>query len=125
MPLEIWTEQSNYSFGTIAERTALDFQLPVSYQNNFDDSTGVAFSIISGQLPPGLRIDADHIKGTPFEVPRETEFKFCIRATLGTAFADRTYKMIITGADEPEWQTNAGLLPVGSNNAFFIIDKTV
>jgi hypothetical protein len=30
MPLEIWTEQSNYSFGTIAERTALDFQLPVA-----------------------------------------------------------------------------------------------
>ena len=124
MPLEIWTEQSNYSFGTIAERTALDFQLPVSYQDNFDDSTGVAFSVISGQLPPGLRIDADRIKGTPFEVPRETEFKFCIRATLGTTFADRTYKMTITGADEPEWQTNEGLLPVGSNNAFFIIDNS-
>jgi hypothetical protein len=32
--------------------------------------------------------------------------------------------MIITGADEPEWQTNAGLLPVGPNNAFFIIDNS-
>ena len=124
MPLEIWTEQSNYSFGTIAERTALDFQLPVSYQDNFDDSTGISFSVISGQLPPGLRIDADHIKGTPFEVPRETEFKFCIRAKLGTAFADRTYKITITGEDAPTWQTNAGLLPIGPNDAYYILDSS-
>ena len=124
MPLEIWTEQSNYSFGTIVERTALDFQLPVSYQDNFDDSTGISFSVISGQLPPGLRIDADHIKGTPFEVPRETEFKFCIRAKLGTAFADRTYKITITGEDAPTWQTNAGLLPIGPNDAYYILDSS-
>ena len=124
MPLDIWTEQSNYSFGTIAERTALDFQLPVSYQDNFDDSTGINFSVISGQLPPGLRIDADHIKGTPFEVPRETEFKFCIRAKLGTAFADRTYKITITGEDAPTWQTNAGLLPIGPNDAYYILDSS-
>ena len=124
MPLDIWTEQSNYSFGTIAERTALDFQLPVSYQDNFDDSTGLTFSVISGQLPPGLRIDADHIKGTPFEVPRETEFKFCIRAKLGTAFADRTYKITITGEDAPTWQTNAGLLPIGPNDAYYILDSS-
>ena len=124
MPLDIWTEQSNYSFGTIAERTALDFQLPVSYQDNFDDSTGISFSVISGQLPPGLRIDADHIKGTPFEVPRETEFKFCIRAKLGTAFADRTYKITITGEDAPTWQTNAGLLPIGPNDAYYILDSS-
>ena len=124
MPLEIWTEQSNYSFGTIVERTALDFQLPVSYQDNFDDSTGLTFSVISGQLPPGLRIDADHIKGTPFEVPRETEFKFCIRAKLGTAFADRTYKITITGEDAPTWQTNQGLLPIGPNDAYYILDSS-
>ncbi len=124
MPLEIWTEQSNYSFGTIAERTPLDFSLPVSYENNFEDSTSVSFTVISGQLPPGLRLDSDRIKGTPFEVPRETEFKFCIRAQLGTAFADRTYKMTITGPDEPTWQTNEGLLPVGSNNSYFIIDNS-
>jgi len=124
MPLEIWTEQSNYSFGTIAERTALDFQLPVSYQDNFEDSTGISFSVISGQLPPGLRIDADHIKGTAFEVPRETEFKFCIRAKLGTAFADRTYKITITGEDAPTWQTNEGLLPIGPNDAYYILDSS-
>jgi hypothetical protein len=124
MPLEIWTEQSNYSFGTIAERTPLDIPLPVTYEDNFEDSTGLTFSVISGHLPPGLRIDADHIKGTPFEVPRETEFKFCIRAKIGTAFADRTYKMTITGEDAPTWQTNEGLLPIGPNDAYYILDSS-
>jgi len=124
MPLEIWTEESNYSFGTIAERTPLDFQLPITYEDGFDDSTTLSFTVISGTLPPGLRIESDRIKGTPFEVARETEFKFCIRAKLGNLFADRTYKMTITGQDAPTWQTNQGLLPVGQNNAFFIIDNS-
>ncbi len=124
MPLEIWTEESNYSFGTIAERTPLDFQLPIVYENGFDDSTDLSFTVIAGSLPPGLRIESDRIKGTPFEVARETEFKFCIRAKLGNLFADRTYKMTITGQDAPTWQTNEGLLPVGQNNAYFILDNS-
>ena len=124
MPLEIWTEESDFSFGTIAERTPLDFQLPITYEDGFDDSTTLSFTVISGSLPPGLRIESDRIKGTPFEVARETEFKFCIRARLGNLFADRTYKMTITGQDAPTWQTNEGLLPVGQNSAYFILDNS-
>lgn len=124
MPLEIWTEESNYSFGTIAERTPLDFQLPVTYENDFNDSTGLSFKVISGKLPPGLRIQDDRIIGTPFEVPRETEFKFCIRAQTGNLFADRTFKITITGQDAPTWQTNEGSLPVGQNRAYFVLDSS-
>lgn len=95
MALNVWTERSGYSFGVINERTQVNQQLPV-----IDDSD-VSYAVISGRLPPGLRLDGNLIVGTPYEVAQNTEFSFCIRATLTDEFADRTYKMTISGADAP------------------------
>ena len=79
--LNIWTEKSGFSFGIIQERTIINQALPVTYQNDFDDSTNLNFQIITGSLPPGLRINQDRIVGTAFEVPRDTEYRFVIRAS--------------------------------------------
>ena len=122
--LDIWTVRSGFNLGTINERTQLNLSLPISYQNNFDDSVNVDFSVISGSLPPGLKIRDDKIIGTPFEVPRPTEFKFVIRASYNGEISDRTFLMTIDGSDTPEWRTASGALPIGPNDAYFVLDNS-
>lgn len=131
MALTVWTKPSGYSFlysyldnGTVRtspnfpERKQLDVPLPVT------NDLGVTYEVISGQLPHGLRIQGNHIVGTPYEVPRITTFLFCIRASLGTEFADRSYKMSIEGADAPEFITSEGNLPVGNAEQLYALDST-
>jgi hypothetical protein len=118
MALEVWTERSGYRFATAQERSVVNTILPVS------TSTGITFSVISGKLPIGLRIEGANIVGTPFEVPRSTDFEFVIRASNGTAIADRTFFWTINGADEPTWETAAGTLPIGANNQYYILDSS-
>jgi len=124
MALAIWTKKSGYNFGTIQERSIVNLPLPVNYSNLFNDSTNVTFTIIAGQLPPGLRIVEDSIVGTPFEVPRLTEFKFVVRASYDGQLADRTFSITIDGADQPAWQTPSGSLPVGPNDVYYILDSS-
>ena len=87
-------------------------------------SSGVAFNLISGELPPGLRISGSSIIGTPFEVPRVTTFNFCIRASKNGQIADRTFSMDITGPDEPSILTAAGDLPAGPSSSYFVLDQS-
>ena len=116
MPLNVWTERSGYSFSTIQERTLINQPLPV---------VGTAtYSVISGKLPPGLRIVEDAIIGSAFEVPRSTEFKFVVRASHNNEISDRTFAITVNGADQPVWQTAAGSLPVGPNNVYYILDSS-
>lgn len=118
MALTVWTQQSGYVLGTFQERTKVNIQLPVS------NDTGVSYAVISGNLPNGLRISENRIIGTPYEVARITTFSFCIRATKNAEISDRTFKIVIEGADEPIFQTPAGDLPLGPNNQFFVLDST-
>jgi len=122
--LNIWTKKSGYTFGTIQEGSIVDLGLPVTYDSIVPDSSSATFKIISGSLPAGLRLAGDHIVGTPFEVPRVTEFTFCIRASYNGEIADRTFKLTIEGADVPVFATTEGSLPVGPNNTYFILDSS-
>jgi hypothetical protein len=117
MPLSVWTERSGYSFGTIQERTSINQPLPVVV-------SAATYSVISGKLPPGLRIVGNAIVGSAFEVPRSTEFKFVIRASYNNEISDRTFTINVEGADQPVWQTAAGTLPVGPNNVYYILDSS-
>lgn len=117
MPLSVWTERSGYSFGTIQERTSINQPLPVTV-------SAATYSVISGKLPPGLRIVDDAIIGSAFEVPRSTEFKFVVRASYNDEISDRTLAITVEGADQPIWQTAAGSLPVGPNNVYYILDSS-
>ncbi len=119
MALNIWTKSSGFSLGTYSERVAVDIPLPVD-----SEVTGVTYSVIAGELPPGLRINEDHIIGTPFDVPRITEFSFVIRATKGNERADRTLKITLEGADDPQFITTEGYLDVGPGNQFYTLDST-
>ena len=72
MALAVWTQPSGYSFNAINEREITSIPLPVA------DSAGITFKVITGKLPPGLRLESTNIVGSAYEVPRTTEFQFCI-----------------------------------------------
>lgn len=118
MALNVWTKSSGYSFGTFQERVTFDQPLPVTSE------TGVSYTVISGALPGGLRITDSNITGTPFEVARETEFSFCIRASKAGEISDRTFKISIQGSDGPEFITPSGELDVGPYHQYFALDST-
>jgi hypothetical protein len=118
MPLTVWTQKSGFSFGRFEER--LNFSQPLPVENDFE----VNYSIIAGSLPPGLNLQEKTIIGTPYEVPRETTFNFCIRAIKGTEISDRTFNITIIGSDDPEFMTAAGDLAIGPNQQLFVLDST-
>jgi|TARA_B100001996_G_scaffold320005_1_gene264005 poly(3-hydroxybutyrate) depolymerase len=82
-------------------------------------------TLISGELPPGMRLQDNKIVGTPFEVSRDTDYEFVLRAKNNDGTRDRTYKIEIQGPDKPVWTTNAGKLPLGPNNSFYILDNSI
>jgi hypothetical protein len=123
--LQIWTANSGTSLGTIQERTSTTISLPVSFSNTFNDSSALTYTVISGALPPGLRLNNDKIVGSAFEVPRTTDFTFCIRASYDNDIADRTFKITVEGADEPVFVTQEGTLPIGTSQAYFILDSSL
>lgn len=118
--LTIWTEDTGYSFGVFDERTTQAFDLPVS------STTGITFKVISGKLPPGMRIKGSQIVGSPYEVPRETTFEFCIRASNNSGdLADRTFFITLLGADAPEFITPQGALAINQNAVqYFVLDSS-
>lgn len=117
MTLSVWTQLSGFSFGTVNERDQVSKDLPVV------NDAGVSYSIISGKLPPGLRLSGNKIVGTPYEVPRLTDFIFCIRAKLNNEFSDRSFKITVNGPDAPEILTPEGALDLG-NNQYYVLDST-
>ncbi len=111
----LWTQPTGYSLGTIAERTITAISLPLTSVD--------AVTLIAGTLPAGLRLQNAAIVGTTLEVARTTQSRFVLRARLGSDIQDRTYTITVTGPDAPVWITPAGVLPIGSNNALFILDS--
>lgn len=106
------------SLGTITERVTLE--IPLQATSNVGT---VTYSLIAGNLPRGLRLDNNVIKGSPTEVRRLTQSRFVVRADDGSDVEDRTFSLTVDGSDAPEWLTREGFLPVGTNNTFFILDN--
>jgi len=117
--LNIWNAQSGYSFGLFLENIPINIPLPL--KTYYDP---IKFEIISGKLPPGLRLEDRSIKGSAKEVVDFTTFKFCIRASYNNEISDRTFFMTIDGPDQPMFITEEGLLPVGPNQTYFVLDRT-
>jgi len=106
------------SLGTITERVTLEIPLQA-----ISDIGTVTYSLIAGQLPRGLRLSNNVIKGSPTEVRRLTQSRFVIRASDGVDIEDRTFSLTVDGSDAPQWLTREGFLPVGINNTFFVLDN--
>ncbi len=111
-----WTRKSGDTLAVLQERVTTTLPLPL-------DETQATINLIGGKLPAGLRLDGANLVGTPFEVARDTTSQFVLRATYNNIISDRTYKITVQGADEPDWQTAEDLLPVGKGDAFFVLDN--
>jgi hypothetical protein len=116
---DLWNQGSQALFATLEERKKVELQLPVA------NNTYPRIELISGQLPPGLRIDGTKLRGTPFEVTRDIISTFVLRAYFNGIIEDKTFKIAVTGPDNPVWVTNEGQLPAGTNNAFYVLDNSL
>jgi len=106
------------SLGTIQERDAQEILL------NAQSSTDtVTFTLQAGALPRGLRLQDNKIIGSAFEVRNITTSRFVIRAKDSQEEVDRTFSITVEGSDAPRWITPEGLLPVGPNSTFFVLDN--
>lgn len=114
--MSIWFERSRREIAVLEEDIFTTVDLPVE--------PGAAVEIISGKVPLGLQLINTSLVGTPDIVPRNTQFRFVLRARLNSQIEDRTFSITITGANPPEWQTPEGLLPVGGEDIFFILDAS-
>lgn len=112
------TEQGN--LGTYTEREILEITLNASSDLN----TAVNYSLIAGNLPRGIRLTGNVLKGSPVEVNKFTESRFVIRASDGEDLKDRTFSIFVDGADKPVWRTPEGFLQVGIENTFFVLDNS-
>ena len=115
--MQLWTVKTNHNLGTFQEGTTQSIPLPV--QNN------PTLTLISGDLPAGLRLQNNRLEGTPFEVARSTTNTFCLRATSGVIKQDRTFNLTIEGADAPTWVTPEGSLGVGPNSKAYVLDSSI
>lgn len=115
----LWNQGGPVLFSTIQERQKAELQLPVA------NNTYPRIELISGTLPPGLRIDGTKIIGTPFEVTRDTISTFVLRAYYNGTIEDKTLKIVTVGPDDPVWVTKEGSLPAGTNNAFYVLDNSL
>lgn len=117
--LKLWNVVTGTRLQTLIERSQVNIPLPLV--NGIDAEV----EIISGSIPTGTRLEFNIITGTVFEVAYDTTFNAVFRATTDDGFQDCTIEFVVTGPDSPTWQTNEGLLAIGSNNALFILDNEI
>ena len=106
--------------GTLTERVIIE--IPLQASSNVGP---VSYSLISGNLPRGLRLNGNVIKGSPTEVKKYTVSRFVIRASDGEDLEDRTFSIDVDGADIPEWLTPEGFLNVGQGENYFVLDNAL
>jgi len=121
---DFWTIPSDKTIATIEERKTVRLNLPINGRYLPLSTSGMTITVISGSVPKGMRLDGYEIVGTPFEVTRDTKYEFVVRASYNNTVSDRTFNVIVTGADDPVWLTSAGSLPIGANDTYFIIDSS-
>ena len=122
-----WTQLNNTTLATLTEGITTKVDLPLDLSvlsDSTGDSTLYTVTLISGEIPAGMVLQDNSITGTPREVARDTEYKFVLRATYNNEINDRTYIIKVVGPDTPTWQTTAGILPVGQNDTYFILDNS-
>ena len=85
--MTLWTQRSGSKLAQLQERITTTVPLPV-------DSLATV-KLLSGELPKGMRLNGNIIEGTPFEVARDTTYRFVLRAKLDAAVEDRTYNIVV------------------------------
>jgi len=123
--MDFWLTPSGKTLDIIEERKSKTIELPLKDSLIPIANNNVNISIISGSIPKGMRLEGHSLVGTPFEVPRDTPYSFVVRAEQYGYFDDRTYSVMVQGPDNPVWVTPDGILPVGPNDVYFILDSAI
>jgi hypothetical protein len=118
-----WDFPSGRTLDVLEERQTTTVNLPIDQSILPLTDNDAELQIISGNIPAGMRVEDTQLVGTPFEVVRDTLYEFVARIHQYGVFEDRTFSILVKGPDEPEWITKEGLLPVGSNEVYFILDS--
>ena len=116
----VWQTPVGKLGNTIIERIIIE--IPLSATSTIGNS--ITYSLIAGNLPRGLRLDGNKIKGSPVEVKIFTTSRFVIRADDGTDIEDRTFSIDVDGSDIPQWITREGFLNVGQGENYFVLDNS-
>lgn len=114
--MALWNKRSGTKLAILQERITTTVALPVD-QN-------ATVQILGGEIPKGMRLSGTSIIGTPFEVPRNINYRFVLRGTLNGVVQDRTFTIEVQGEDEPIWVTPEDLLDIGTNRTYFILDSS-
>lgn len=120
-----WTLPSGVLLAELEERKTTSISLPITSDFLPLQENNITVSLHSGNLPKGMYLENNSIKGTPFEVLIDTIYTFVIRAEQYGIIEDRTFKILVSGSDEPVWSTPSGNLPIGENDRYFIIDSEI
>lgn len=116
-----WQTPPGQLMPVISERIPIEITLTA---NVIGDSSLITYSLISGNLPRGLRLEHNVIKGSPTEVRKLTLSRFVIRAETQYDIEDRTFTIAVDGSDEPVWVTKEGHLKVGKGENYFVLDNS-
>lgn len=113
MTAPIWITPAGF-LGTLTERVTTAINLQTIGSN-------VNYSLISGNLPTGIRLKTSTgvLLGTPVSVPANISSTFVIRAENTQGLSDRTFKLDVQGPSAPIWATPQGALPIGLNGEKF------
>jgi len=115
--MSVWTQPSGIVLAVVQENVFTNVSLPLS--------GGTDPILISGELPDGMSLSGSEISGTPVEVIRSTDYRFVLRSFENSIPYDRTFTITVQGADAPVWVTPEDLLPVGKNEALYILDSAL
>ena len=113
----LWNTPNGQTLAQLVEGSEVNIRLPII------ENVDIDLELISGSLPPQLKLENSFIKGRLDEVAVDSVFEFVIRAHLNGYFDDRSIKLVVSGPDDPIWLTEEGLLPIGPNDTFFILDN--
>jgi hypothetical protein len=123
MAQPVWLTPAG-SLGTIPEGQF--FQLALLAED--PDNNPLSYEVIAGKLPTGIQCESTglivgipkavvSVQGVPAQVSRDVTSKFAARVyttrvvngvTIVDRLADRTFTIIVTGQDAPEFTTPAG-----------------
>lgn len=84
----------------------------------------VSYKLLSGNLPSGLLLSSTGtVYGAPTAVLNTTTNKFVVRASNTLGVTDRTFRIDVTGRDNPTWTTSEGFLTVGVKNEQYALNN--
>jgi len=118
-----WNQVSGTELIILEERSVIGYLLPINdiYLPLIDHD--IKITLISGSIPNGLRLEGAYLNGTTYEVPDDIRSTFVLRAEQYGVVVDRTFSIVVTGPDAPTWVTAPNLLPIGSNNTYYVLDS--